>query len=137
MAFWENYFHVVWATYRRSLIIQTDHELFIDSIIRQKSTELQCPIHAVNMMPDHVHVAVSIKPSISQSEWVRQVKGITAREMNRAYKLDYHFGWQKSFGISTLGKKQLSIVTEYIENQKQRHANNDLYIALENCGDSI
>ena len=136
MAFWENYFHVVWATYRRSLIIQTANEDFIASMIRQKSSELQCPVHAVNMMPDHVHVAVSIKPSISQFEWVRQIKGITAREMNRAYNLDSHFRWQKSFGISTLGKRQLPIVIEYIENQKNRHANNDIYIALENCGDN-
>lgn len=136
MPFWENYFHVVWATYRRTPMILPEHEAFITSNIRQKSADLKCPIHAINMMPDHVHIAVSIKPSLAQSEWVRQVKGFSARQMNEAYNLDTHFQWQKSFGISTLGKNQLPIVLEYIENQKHRHANDDVYVALENYGEN-
>lgn len=135
MPFWENYFHVVWATYRRALMILPEHESFIASKFRQKSTDLNCPIHAINMMSDHVHVAVSIKPSIAQSEWVRQIKGFSARQMNEAYRFDDRFQWQKSFGISTLGKHQLPIVLEYIENQKFRHATNKVYQSLENYGD--
>lgn len=133
MPFWENYFHVVWATYRRIPMILPEHESFIASNIHEKSSSLNCPIHAVNMMADHVHVAVSIKPSLSQSEWARQIKGFTSHQMNTVYKLDEPFKWQKSFGISTLGKNQLPIVLEYIKNQKVRHANDDIYISLENC----
>ncbi len=135
MPYWENYFHVVWGTHRRIPMILPAYEPFIAAKIRQKSEALECPIHAINMMPDHIHVAVSVKPSISQSEWVRNVKGYSAHEMNAAYKLDERFRWQKSFGISTLGKSQLPIVVEYIQNQKQRHANDEIYMALERCGD--
>jgi len=136
MAFWETYFHVVWATYRRTPYIQPHHEPFVHEKIREKSVELGCPVHAVNMMPDHVHVAVSIKPAISQSDWVRQVKGYTSHEMNATYKLDTHFRWQKSFGITTLGRNQLPIALEYIKNQKLHHANNEVYKILENYDDT-
>ena len=136
MAVWETYFHVVWATYRRTPFIQSNHEAFIAKTIREKSVALGCPIHAVNMMPDHIHVAVSIKPALAPSDWARQVKGFSSHEMNATYKLDDQFRWQKSFGITTLGRSQLPIVIEYIQNQKQRHAHQDVYVALENCDDN-
>jgi len=47
--------------------------------------------------------------------------------MNEAYQLGYHFQWQKSFGISTLGKSQLPIV---LTNGAKNYSENSAMLIL-------
>jgi len=68
MPYWKCFYHVVWSTKHRQPVILPQYEPMIADKIREKSRKLKCPIHAVNMMPDHVHVAVSIRPAISVAE---------------------------------------------------------------------
>ena len=135
MPYWETYYHIIWATKHRQPTILPTFAQMIDAKIRDKSESLQCPIHAINMMSDHVHVAVSIRPAISVAEWVKQVKGLTAYDTKRIFELDEPFKWQSSYGVLTFGIKQLLFVVDYINNQQQHHANQNTYARLERDDD--
>ena len=132
MAFWRCYYHVVWATKDREPSITASVEQTIVQAATEKSEALECPVQAINSVADHVHVAVSIPPKVAVAEWVRNIKGITAHEINTMFPdLETRFRWQRSYGVLTFGAKMLPTVTDYIERQKEHHAANTLEAYLE------
>lgn len=63
-------------------------------------------------------------PSLSISEFVRQVKGASSHAVNNMTEFSVDkFRWQESYGALTFGERNLRFVVGYIENQKQHHAN--------------
>ena len=53
-------------------------------------------------MPDHIHVAISISPTIAVAEFVRLTKGSTSHFLNKdaaAARLGW-FGWQAELACS-------------------------------------
>ena len=77
-------------------------------------------------MPDHVHLAISVPPRIAVSTLVRQLKGSASHLLNRMARDGRHgdFGWQKEYGVLTFGERSLPDIVAYVENQRQRHADN-------------
>ncbi|MCC6804912.1 MAG: IS200/IS605 family transposase [Anaerolineae bacterium] len=132
MPFWKCYYHIVWATKNREPLISPAVEVVISNAIRSKSHELRCPILAVNGIADHIHVAVSIRPTLAIGDWVGQVKGASSCEVNLTFPdLETRFRWQSEYGVLTLGAKNLPFVISYIENQKDHHRQDDLQPYLE------
>jgi putative transposase len=132
MAFWKCYYHAVWATQGRAPSITLEMERVIFETIRRKSEALDCPILAMSGVSDHIHVAVTIPPKLAAAEWVRNVKGLTAREVNAVFPdLPSHFKWQNSYGILTFGEGYIDTIVKYIEQQKEHHAQNSINEHLE------
>lgn len=136
MPFHVCYYHVVWATRNREPFITADLERIGLRAIQNKSDQLHSPIHALNAVEDHVHVAVSIALSVSIANWVKQVKGVSAFEVNTTYPdLPSRFGWQKGYGILRFGAKQLPFVKQYIGRQKEHHRSQMIEPYLERIED--
>ncbi len=136
MPFWKCYYHIIWTTKHRRSIITSEIEAVLFPAIRSKSDELHSPILAVNGIEDHVHVAVCIRPSLSVSDWVGQIKGTSSRTVNRTFSdLDTKFQWQNDYGVLTFGAKNMQFVLSYIENQKAHHQSGALQPYLEQIED--
>jgi REP element-mobilizing transposase RayT len=105
--------------------------------VRKKSEELSSPLIAINGIADHIHVAVCITPNISVAKWVGQTKGSTSHAINLAFAdLPHPFRWQDGYGVLTFGAKNLPLVTNYIERQKEHHAAGTLQTYLEQIDDT-
>jgi len=76
------YYHVIWSTHGRQPLITPPIEKILFETIQRKSELLKSPIHAINSVKDHIHVAVSIAPAVSVAEWVGSVKGASTHEVN-------------------------------------------------------
>ena len=89
--------------------------------------------HAVGGMLDHVHVAVSIPPTMAVSTYVQRLKGSSSHYINKALEFPELDGvtWQRGFNVDTFSKRALPDVVSYIEHQAERHTNNDLWRAFE------
>lgn len=132
MPFWKCYYHIIWATKNRQPIITPVIEPILFEAIRQKSDELLCPLLAINGIADHIHIAVSIRPSLSVADWVGQVKGTSSHAINTAFgELETKFRWQEDYGVVTFGAKNLPLVVQYIEHQKEHHQTGNLQPYLE------
>ncbi|MEM9953299.1 MAG: IS200/IS605 family transposase [Chloroflexota bacterium] len=121
MPFWKCYYHIIWATKNRAPLITKTHENILFPLVREIAHSLDTQLLAINGMPDHIHVAVSMPPKIAISQWVKQVKGKSSHELNQHITNQDRFRWQSGFGVLTYGQKQLPYVLAYIENQKQHH----------------
>jgi putative transposase len=128
----EAYFHLIWSTKFRQKSINSGIESCIINVIQNKAKILRSPIHGINTAYDHIHIAVTIPPSLAASDWVRQVKSVSSVVVNREFEqLEQPFRWQSDYGYYTLGRKALSFLLNYIAQQKERHANNNLEPYLE------
>jgi putative transposase len=129
--FWRCYYHVIWTTKYRMPLIDIAFEAVLYSSVESKCKELKCQLLAVNSVPDHIHIALSIPPSIAPANVIGQLKGITSFDLNRSFELEERFHWQESYGILTFGEKNMSFVCDYIARQKDHHKNNTTIPRLE------
>jgi putative transposase len=90
-------------------------------------------VHAVGIMPDHLHVVASIPPSVSIASIIGRMKGSTSRVLNEMTQVETRatFAWQAEYGVLTFSEKALADVIAYANNQPSHHASNRLWPGLE------
>lgn len=120
MAYWRLHYHLIWATYRRLPLIDGDRAQVIDNVIRAKARELRLVLHALGHVEDHVHVVISIPPTMPIAECIRHLKGASSRAANRRPP-DPAFKWQEGYGALTIGERSLPKVIAYATNQAEHH----------------
>lgn len=132
MVFWQCFYHVIWATKNRDPLLEEKYEKVVFEAVSRKSASIGCEVLAINGMPDHVHVAVRMPPTMAIADWVKSVKGVSSRELNTVLPESHaRFRWQQGYGVLTFGAKNLDFVVGYIRNQKGHHTDDDLYTYLE------
>lgn len=105
---------------RESLIAKENREelhKYITGIIKGRDQKAL----AVFCMPDHVHILVSIKPSIAISDLVRDIKAGTSNFIKEQKWVKGKFSWQEGFGAFSYSKSQIDTVVNYILNQEEHH----------------
>ena len=120
---WRCKYHIVFAPkYRRQAIygqIKKDIGVILRKLCEQKHVE----IIEAELCPDHVHMLVSIPPSLSVSQFVGYLKGksslmIFDRHANLKYKYGNRHFWCRGYYVDTVGKNT-KMIEEYIRNQLQ------------------
>ena len=120
---WMCKYHIVFTPkYRRKVIFNQYRESLIEIF------KLLCKYKGVeiiegHMMPDHVHMLVSIPPKLSVSSFMGYLKGKSALMMfDRHANLKYKFGnrhfWAEGYYVSTVGLNEKTIA-KYIREQEQ------------------
>jgi putative transposase len=126
------YYHLIWATKDRAALISPDLEPILYGYIIGKAHSLECITHAIGGLEDHIHLVVSIPPKLSISDFVKAIKGSSAHYLNHSqHHVSTMFGWQRGYGIFSLGSQQLAQAVEYARNQKQHHRRGTLVTGLE------
>ena len=134
---WRLHYHLIWATKGREPIIGERAEETIRRTVSGTSSRMGLIVHAIGVMPEHVHVVVSIPPKYSVAEVVRAMKGSATRYINLQSQNGLNpFRWQAEYGALSFSDRGLADVIDYAVRQRERHASNDLYAALEASGES-
>jgi putative transposase len=119
--FTQLYFHIVFATHQRRLLLTASlaPELYrvIGALLRDHGGVLV----AAGGMPDHVHLLVSLRAHPSLSEIVKTLKGTTSRWLNEAGRCHEPFGWQEGYAAFSVSASALGRVRTYVENQVEHH----------------
>jgi REP element-mobilizing transposase RayT len=132
MAFWRLYYHLVWATKEREPLINSDREVELYPYIIDKADALGCIVHAIGGVEDHIHLVVSIPPTLAIADFVKRIKGSSAHFLNQALSASLNkFGWQEGYGVFSLGGKQLEQAVDYVKNQKAHHLDGSAIASLE------
>ena len=122
MAYTKLFYHVIWSTKHREPTILPIIENKLHSYIAKKAIHLGGIVYAINGIDDHVHLAVSIPPSIAISKFIGQIKAVASVRINQSGLSDQKFYWQTSYSIFTFRESELSVVVQYIKKQKQHHS---------------
>jgi REP element-mobilizing transposase RayT len=90
---------------------------FITGIISNREQKLL----AIFSMPDHVHILIGMKPNISISDLVRDIKAGSSKFINDNKWINGKFNWQEGYGAFSYSKSHLENVIKYILNQEEHH----------------
>ncbi len=137
MPYWTLLYHIVWATKDRQPLLVGEVETRILGLIRGKAVNLGLTVHALNCMPDHVHLVASIPPNLSVARVIGQVKGVTTAIYNKERGVDDPaIYWQAEYGAFTLDRKRLPVYIAYVNGQKAHHGEDNTIAALERWGET-
>ena len=124
--------HLAWHTKGRTPLIHDAVEHHLYEFLEQRVKQTPGAIfHAVGGTDDHVHLAVSIPPTLQVSDWVGQLKGASAHYLNQRIVNRNRFAWQAGYGVVSFGSNDLPWVTDYIRNQRVHHAAGKTHDRLE------
>jgi len=114
-------YHVVWCPkYRRKVLVE-EVAMRLTQIMREVCQEHQAEVLSLEVMPDHVHVLVEVNPQFGIHRLVRLIKGRSSRLLRQEFpvlKRKLPTLWTNSYFVSTVGGAPLSVMKQYIENQK-------------------
>ena len=134
MAYWRVFYHLVWATKNREPVIASGGEAIIRRSFQLTSDDPGLIVHAVGIMPEHVHIAISVPPKIAVAEAVKRLKGASSHAVNQ-HAPGNGFGWQDGYGLHSLSEKGLPRVCDYVLNQAEHHAKGTTIRAMERIDD--
>ena len=92
------------------------------NILVEKQKEFKYELLDAEVMPDHVHLLISVNPKIGIYQVVSLIKGYTSHELREEFpflKTKLPCLWTRSRFISSVGAVTLDIVKQYIEDQKK------------------
>ena len=131
MPYWRLFYHFTWSTRQREALISTGFEASLHNVIAAKASALSGIVHAVGGTDNHIHLAVSVPPSISLSDFIRQVKGNSSHFVNHQIKPEDPFSWQSEYGVVSFRGSQLEEVVKYVKNQRRHHQDHSVIASLE------
>src|SRR6476469_4968181 len=122
-ATWECKYHVVFTPKYRKKVLFSKIKRNLGQVFHDLARRKECRIEEGHLMPDHVHMLISIPPKYAVSQVVGYIQGKSAIHLARVYGerkrsfVGQHF-WARGFFVSTVGRDE-TLVREYIRNQEQ------------------
>ncbi len=114
-------YHIVWCPKYRRPVLTSEVESRLRQLLAEKAAALDMTIHALEVMPDHVHLFVEADPTLSVAEIVNRFKGFTSRVLRQEFAMlrsRLPTLWSRSYYAGTVGAVSEATVKRYIANQK-------------------
>jgi putative transposase len=120
---WMCKYHIVFTPKYRRKIIYNKVKSSIREIIKDLWKWKGVEIIEGHLMPDHIHILVSIPPKMSVSSFMGYLKGkssmmIFDRHANLKYKFGNRHFWSTGYYVSTVGLNEAT-VAKYIREQEK------------------
>ena len=116
-------YHVVFIPKCRRRTLYKELRSHLGEVFRRLASQKESRILEGHLMPDHVHMLISIPPKYAVSQVIGYIKGKSAIHMARVYGekkrnfVGQHF-WARGYFVSTVGRDE-TMIREYIRHQEQ------------------
>ena len=119
---WLCKYHIVFTPKYRRKVIYNNYREDLREILKMLCDWKGVEILEGHLMPDHIHMLVSIPPKISVSSFMGYLKGKSSLLMfDRHANLKYKYGnrkfWAEGYYVSTVGLNEATI-RKYIREQE-------------------
>ena len=124
--------HLTWHVLEsQPIITETIEERLHRYILSYALQSKGVIVHRVGGTETHIHMAVSVPPTLLVSEWIGRIKGASSHHVNQELVNRKLLDWQVGYGVVSFGTRDLSWVVDYIANQKEHHARGTTHESLE------
>jgi len=114
-------YHIVWCPKYRRSVLSPDIAQRLKQIIQEVIDEKNSELIELEVVENHVHLLVECDPQFGIHKLIKHIKGISSRKLRNEFpelKSRLPTLWTNSYFASTVGGAPLSIIKQYIENQK-------------------
>jgi len=119
---WECKYHVVFIPKCRRKVLYGQLRPHLGEVLKRLAEQKECRVEEGHLMPDHVHMLISIPPKYAVSQVIGFMKGKSAIHLARTYgerKRNFvgeHF-WARGYLVSTVGRDE-QVIRDYIRHQE-------------------
>ena len=119
---WDCKYHVVFIPKYRKKTLYGELRRRLGEVFRTLAKQKECQVIEGHLMPDHVHMLISIPPKYSVAQVIGYIKGKSAIHVARTFFdhrrnfVGQHF-WARGYFVSTVGRDEVTI-REYIRNHE-------------------
>ena len=120
---WDCKYHVVFIPKYRRKALYAQLRRDLGPVFRDLAEQKECKVEEGHLMPDHVHMMLSVPPKYAVSSVMGFIKGKSAIHIARVYAgrrrnfVGQHF-WARGYWVSTVGKNEAA-VRRYIQDQEK------------------
>ena len=120
---WDCKYHIVFIPKCRRKVLYGQLRQHLGEVFRKLAAQKDSRVEEGHLMPDHVHMLVSIPPKHAVSAVIGFIKGKSAIHLARVYGerkrnfVGQHF-WARGYFVSTVGRDE-EVIREYIRNQEK------------------
>ena len=127
---WTCKYHVVFIPKCRRKALYLELRRHLGEVFRKLALQRESKVEEGHLMPDHVHMLLSIPPKYAVSQVVGYLKGKSAIHLARVYAerkrnfVGQHF-WARGFFVNTVGRdERRSEFTSATKRRRIRGSNN-------------
>jgi REP element-mobilizing transposase RayT len=120
-------YHLILEPYNREKVLTEDNQIRLYSYIRQIVVNKKCKLYAINGIENHIHLLVYIRPDITISDFIKDVKIASTIFIKREKLFPYFIKWATGYSIFTRPYESIDTLIKYIDNQKEHHKNKCYY----------
>ena len=118
----QQYLHAIFSTkerrpYLQDLAFRKSLYAYLGAI----SKNLECAPLCVGGVEDHVHILFRLGRTITQADWIRELKRASSVWINAQPTQLGKFSWQSGYACFSVSASNLDAVASYIANQQAHH----------------
>ncbi len=115
------YIHLVFSTKNREPLLRDEQmRASLHSELGGISKKLECPPIITGGMEDHIHLLARFGRTITQAEWVKELKRVSNLWLKEQFQLSA-FEWQAGYADFSVSQSNLEQVKRYIVTQDEHH----------------
>lgn len=117
-------YHLVWVPKYRKRILVEKVAKRVKELLREACEVNEWSVEEMEVMEDHIHLLVQTKPRESVSYVVQILKGGSSKVLREEFPEleEFLWGdsfWQDGYFAESVGKKNESVIRNYIREQRQ------------------
>lgn len=121
MSYVQSIYHVVIRTKGSKPMLSLEHSdhlyRYIWGVIKNRSSIL----YRINGMEDHIHILLSLHPTIALSDFMRDLKAETSKMLKHTSGFENFTAWGEGYAALTYSLKDKETIVNYIKNQREHH----------------
>ena len=114
-------YHIVFATKNRDPVLMPERREELFRYIWGITKNLNCTLYRINGVEDHLHILVSLHPTVCLSDFVKTVKVASSTWIKEQNLFPQFTHWQDGYGAFTHSLKEKDALVNYIKNQQEHH----------------
>ncbi len=116
------YLHLVFSTKdRRPFLNDPTLRSEMHAYLGGVSQQLECPPILTGGVSDHVHMLARYGRTISQADWVKELKRVSSAWIKDRNASLWSFAWQAGYGVFSVSTSNLDAVRDYVARQEEHH----------------
>ena len=124
--------HIVWHVKDNAAVLKDHVETQLRRYLRGRAMETAGLFwHECGGTDDHLHLVVSVPPTLLVSDWIGDLKGSSSHYINHEIANRKVLHWQIGYGVVSFGAKDLPWVLDYVRGQREHHARGAVQDRLE------
>jgi putative transposase len=117
------HYHFVWCPKYRRPVLTGAVETRLKELLAEQAAAMDVQIDQLEVMPDHVHLFISVPPTDAPQHLANQFKGHTSRVLRQEFphlRSRLPTLWSRSYYVGSAGQVSEETIKQYIAAQKER-----------------